>query len=686
MPTRTLLARLLRTLVERGRAAATPPADPASRPFTRWWWFSGPIEHEVVESQLDWALANGFGGVEIAWVYPLREGRDGRRWLSPEWTDLVVHAKRYADRLGLGCDFTFDTLWPFGGSFVLPEDSHQTFDGPSYRPLERTWESAHEDEPGLVLDHLDRDALARYARVMGAALAPALGGRTSALFCDSWEVPTRRMWSPKHWARFRERFGYDLRDVVDRLDEDEHARYDYRAFIADAVLDEFYRPFTEICHGLGAASRVQCHGAPTDLIAAYGAVDVPETEVLLFPPPFARIAASAAALGGKPVVSCEAFTCPYGFPAVHFKQERASDLRLLADTAIAHGVNQVVWHGMPYNPPGGSDAFFATTHVGPDAAFAAEIPALNDYLADLCSWMRRGRTYAGLAVYLPVEDNRMRDRLPPSLRTPAAHSYWELRQEVVPEEAEPYGPLWVSEASLSGATWDGTKLHVGSAEFDALLLDCRWLDAGTLDAALRLAEAGLPVALPHRPRRPGREAAGDYEAKLDALAALPNVRRDLGELGLTPLVECEPLPPYWGAGRRRRAGPVLRPPGGLGRPLPDDPRAGSVPPCRQPPGRDPLRGPPSPGHAPLPARPIGPAAGRGRRGRDRRPPRAEGRVPVEGHPLDRQGKAPARACATYGSKSPGRPGGRPDVAGAVTVATGHGRRRLTDPAASIRPR
>jgi hypothetical protein len=353
------------------------------------------------------------------------------------------------------------------------------------------------------------------------------------------------MWSPRLWDRFRERFGYDLRDFADRLDEDEHARHDYRAFIADAVLDEFYRPFTEVCHGLGAVSRVQCHGAPTDLIAAYGAVDVPETEVLLFPPHFARIAASAAAMAGRPVVSCETFTCPYGFPAVHHRQESAADLRLLADAAIAHGVNQIVWHGMPYNPPGGSNAFFATTHVGPDSAFAAEIPALNAYLTDVCSWMRRGRTCSRLAVYLPLEDNRMRDRLPHELRTPAAHSYWELRQEVVPEEVEPYHPLWVSATSLSEATWDGAKLRSGAAEFDGLLLGCRWLESAALDSVLRLAQAGLPVALPHRPSRPGRGDPGDYEARLDALEALPNVRRSPDELGLTPLVEGERLPPYW---------------------------------------------------------------------------------------------------------------------------------------------
>jgi hypothetical protein len=539
------IRRLWRLLT--GRRAVDPGAAPdsAARPYTRWWWFSGPIASEVLEYQLDWAVANGFGGVEIAWVYPLPDTAFGPRWLSPKWTELVDHAKRYADRLGLGCDFTFGTLWPFGGSCVPPEDSHQTFDGPSYEPLEQTWESSYEDRPGLVLDHLNRDALARYAAVMGSALAPALAGRTSALFCDSWELPTRRMWSPKLWARFRDRFGYDLREFVDRLDEDEHARYDYRTLIAEAVLDEFYRPFTAICHDLGAVSRVQCHGAPTDLLAAYAAADVPETEVLLFPPPFARIAASAAALAGKVVVSCEAFTCPYGFPAVDHRRELISDLKLLADAVLAQGVNQVVWHGMPYNPPGGSNAFFATTHVGPDAAFAAGIPAFNAYLTTVCSWMRRGRTYSRLAVYLPLEDNRMRDRLPRALRTPAAQYYWELRQEAVPREAEPFHPLWITGAFLKDASWDGHRLRVGAAEFEALYVACDWLDPGALGDVLRLARAGLPVALALLPRRPGRGGPGDYEAQLEALLALPNVRGDLADLGLEPLVEGLDLPPYW---------------------------------------------------------------------------------------------------------------------------------------------
>jgi hypothetical protein len=529
------------------------PLDPGARPYTRWWWFSGPIRTDAIEAQLEWARANGFGGVEIAWVYPLtRRFHDVSgwpRWLSCEWTELVVHTKRYADSIGLGCDFTFGTLWPFGGSFVADEDAHQTFDGPSFPRLRHTWEEPFGVEPTNLLDHLNRGALERYGAVMGAALAPALQGSTSALFCDSWEVPTDRLWSEHLWKPFRLRNGYDLRPLADEIDDDEHLRYDYRRFIAQTVLDEFYRPFAAICRELKARSRVQCHGAPTDLIAAYAAVDIPESEALLFDPPFSRIAASAAALANRPIVSCETFTCLYGFPAEYHGQELAGDLKLLADAVIAHGVNQIIWHGMPFNSPGGSNTFFATVHVGPDAAFASEIPALNIYLTQLCSWMRRGKTFSRVAVYLPWEDNLMRDELPRELRTPAARFYWEMRYARVPAETVGYHPLWISASFLKEATWDGSSLRAGDAEFEALYLDCQWLDPEALEALIRLAVAGLPVILPTIPRRPGRGtgrlAPAEFEAALHRLARAPNVVPRLEDAGIAPLLDGTESPDYW---------------------------------------------------------------------------------------------------------------------------------------------
>ena len=42
-----------------------------SRPWTRWWWFASMIQKNDIADNLSWLKENGFGGVEIAWVYPL---------------------------------------------------------------------------------------------------------------------------------------------------------------------------------------------------------------------------------------------------------------------------------------------------------------------------------------------------------------------------------------------------------------------------------------------------------------------------------------------------------------------------------------------------------------------------------------------------------------------------------------
>jgi hypothetical protein len=520
---------------------------PDTRPWTRWWWFSGEIRRADVSFQLDWMRDQGFGGAEVAFLYPLPDSRPGPAWLSPEWSEIVGIAKREANARGLGLDFTFGTLWPFGGSFVEEGDATQTFDGPSQRRLRRSWEAPVE---GRVLNHLDHGALERYASVIGSALKPALEGRPSGLFCDSWEVPVEKLWTRGFGAAFRERFGYELEPFVDDLDAHPDIRHDYRRLLADFVLNEFYVPYGELSRKLGGFSRVQCHGAPTDLVAAYAAADVPESEAILFDPHFSQFAASAAALAGRAVVSCETFTCLYGWipypgPGPFQGREQTADLKLLSDAVIANGVNFILWHGMPYNPPDGQNRFYASVEVGPNASFAADLPAFNAYLERACAAMRRGSTLTNLAVYLPLEDNRMRDRLPEPLRRPSAEYWWELQHQRFPKGTAAYRPLWVTQPFLAGARFEDGALCVGEASFPALLVDVEWIEAAALSEILRLARAGLPVCFRGHPAEPGARKSGAFERDLSALRSLPNVGEDLAQVCPRFLVEASDLPEYW---------------------------------------------------------------------------------------------------------------------------------------------
>jgi hypothetical protein len=325
-----------------------------ARPYVRWWWFSGPLDTQAIDEQLDWLACHGFGGVEIAWVYPTKGAKpeDGPYFLDEQFQYYVKHAIKGCKKRNLGCDLTFGTLWPFSGTFIPEKYGTKTLTGEKPQTVDRSWEARYASHPARVLDHLDAKALDWYASHLFkhgfedfCRLAPL------SLFCDSWEVETHNLGFEGFTEAFQARFGYEYNPQ----DHSTTQRFDYRSLISERVLSDFYQPFNAICHQRGATSRVQCHGAPTDMLSAYALVDIPETETLLFDPDFALLAASAAAMEQKQLVSSETFSCLYGWvpsPASPpgLRTERIDDLRCVVDAQFAWGVNRVVWHGSPMKP------------------------------------------------------------------------------------------------------------------------------------------------------------------------------------------------------------------------------------------------------------------------------------------------------------------------------------------------
>jgi hypothetical protein len=261
-----------------------------SRPWTRWWWFASMITKADIKDNLAWLKEHGFGGVEVAWIYPLNKREKDtihytprQRWLSPEWTEMVVYTKQCADELGLGVDFTFGSFWPFGDAEVPFNEASMKMTDPKWRDeITASWDYP---KKGYVIDHLNRNAFFHYAERTGNALRPALKGSVSGLFCDSWEVETKFLTTPGFEEQFKDRYGYSLNQYVSNLYSNSEpyrsVRYDYMKLISQYVIEEFYKPFTQKSHELGAYSRAQCAGAPADIISAYAAVDVPETEAIL---------------------------------------------------------------------------------------------------------------------------------------------------------------------------------------------------------------------------------------------------------------------------------------------------------------------------------------------------------------------------------------------------------------------
>ena len=223
--------------------------------------------------------------------------------------------------------------------------------------------------PQLVLDHMNRAALeAHLKRISEAADVEtgALYGKTvRAGFCDSLEVEAETYWSDNFLSEFRKRRGYDLTPWLpfietpgrgnpygpyesapwfDGLNAD-RIRKDYLQTVSDLWIDNFFAPLVEWLHKRGLKARVQAHGAPVDLLKAYGLADIPETEQLFAGgrTEFLKAASSAAHVYGRELVSAESF--------VHFGlayKSTPESLERDVNRLVSAGVNQIVYHGFPY--------------------------------------------------------------------------------------------------------------------------------------------------------------------------------------------------------------------------------------------------------------------------------------------------------------------------------------------------
>lgn len=537
---------------------------PTSKPCTRWWWFATEIKKPDVKYQLDWLKKMNFGGVEIAWVYPLYryqkmyadkynryypKDTSAQKWLSPEWSEIVSYAKLYADSIGMSCDFTFGSAWPVAGSNIDIAHATQIYGDTSFRQL-LTFAWTFPDTQ-IVINHLDSNAFNLFAAPVGQALREALKGSKSALFTDSWEIKLNtgnKIWTQGLENTFKKNFGYDIIPYMQKgLDSFPDVRYDYMLQLDEFVTNGFYKPFVNTCRKLGAWSRAQCLGSPTDVMTTYSLVDIPETEAMLNNPNYSLVVSSSACLSSKKLVSSETFTCMYGFPATYLRHEQTADLKMVADALFAHGVNHHVYHGMPFNGQGSDTIdFFATTYFGPGGSLTPELPFFNAYMEKVSRIMQEGQTYTDVAVYIPYEDAVMKGAYPLELQRVWVWGEYEMRYISPPGETEGYHPLWINRYFLEQAEFRNAKLMIGDAAFSILYVDVDYMDVRALKRVLALAKMGLPVCLKHLPKQPGFIKSQEYSSLLGELTALKNVSGNFQKIiDHPPLIKGDSLPDYW---------------------------------------------------------------------------------------------------------------------------------------------
>jgi hypothetical protein len=533
------------------RKAPEVPFAGDSKPYARYWWFASMIKEEDVRYNLDWLKTNGFGGVEVAWVYPLNRFNPKdttytprQEWLSPEWNRIVNYTIRYADSIGLGCDLTFGTLWPFGDSYVTFDQASQHYGDKSWRQeISRSWQHP---KTGYVIDHLTpKNYLPYFERLIRAFPRPKTTVPQS-YFIDSWEVETEKLWSDGFADDFNKRFGYDISPYMDSIYNPSNSRhlYDYMTLISDKVLDFYFR-FDSTLNSAGVFSRGQVSGAPCDLITGYSLLDTPEGESMLFEPEFCAIPASAALLSGKKYVSSETFTCLYGWPRDYIREEQNADLKLVADALFANGINQIIWHGKAHNSAGCDTVnFYATTHIGKGGALAEEIPNFNKYLEEVSSFMKKGNTWSDIAVYLPTEDAWTAGKMPKEKQFIWAWGYYEMRYKYFPDELKGYNPTWINGTFLEKSTLKNGVLKVGNAGYKALYIDAEYLEYDVLKRLVDLAENKFKIILKRVPKEPGTKMHQDYSQLVAELIKSANVSGNLPE-NLSPFITGSIIPRHW---------------------------------------------------------------------------------------------------------------------------------------------
>jgi hypothetical protein len=518
--------------------------------LARYWWFASEIRKADIRYNLDWLKDHGFGGVELAWVYPLnamdttldQEYTPRPEWLGPEWRKMVEYAMRYADSIGLVCDLTMGTLWPFGDSHVPYEHAARVYGSHDRQTITRSWEHP---KTGYVVDHLNPDHYMPYfERVYDSFPHPQIRLRP-AYFIDSWEVEVRNIWTDGFREAFLQRFGYDVSNYMNDLylPQNRDRLYDYMKLVSEKTL-RFYRHFDAFLNERNVASRGQCSGAPCDIISAYAVLDVPEGEAMLYEPEYNAIPASAAVLSGKKTVTAESFTCLYGWPRQHIREEQTADLKMVADALFANGINHIIWHGKPHNPAGiDSISFYASVHVGGNGALAKELKAFNRYLSSVSALMKKGTPHTDIAVYLPTEDAWMKGIMPKEKQFIWAWGFYEIRYVYFPEELAGYHPTWINKEFLGKGLIKNGRLVVGDASFQALYLDVAYLDYEALVSIVRLAEQGFPVIIRQSAREAGFQKHADWDALWSDLTGLENVYQNV-PCHVKPLLTGDAIPPF----------------------------------------------------------------------------------------------------------------------------------------------
>ena len=404
---------------------------------------------------------------------------------------------------------------------------------------------------GPVVDHFDSlKVIKNYTHVIGprTGLEPYYGNPLRAIFNDSYEFEVDRHFSPDFIGYFRKKRGYDITPWLpanlqkgynyasfkrpnSALEfsfgpEDWRLRADYDQTIGELLGEHFIKTGSRYLEKRGLLHRTQAYGMHMDMMANAGLASIPETESMLGPEAILKVMASGAHLYNRPIVSAES--------VVFINRAYTTTpqkIRLAVDKLFAAGVNQVIYHGVPYR--------YTTKDFGPEGWYPFSSPylgegntywkyqkAVNEYVARTQYALRSGKPHTDVLIYFPFTNVEGMPDNPEEILTkgylkdveaplPASKEPHDLAKEQWAEhvyplinqlEAKGISWEWVNDASLQQAQLSPDKqLTIRGNRYQALILadsstiqlqTAQKINALATNGMMLLAVGTLPVKQP----------------------------------------------------------------------------------------------------------------------------------------------------------------------------------------------
>lgn len=300
--------------------------------------------------------------------------------------------------------------------------------------------------------------------------------------------------------------------------EDWRLKYDYDITLSELFGEHFIKTSSRWMEKQGLLNRTQVYGLNMDLIENAGLASIPETETMVGPEAILKVMAAGAHLYNKPILSAESVVF-----SKRSYMTTPQKIRMVVDKLFAAGVNQIIYHGIPYRyltedtkpigwyPFGSPYADFAS-NLGEANIFWKYQKEVNEYITRTQYALRSGKPHSDVLIYFPfmnvegMPDNKgeiltkgymegVEPPLPKSAETPAKDKLaWAEKIYPVINLLEANGITWewVNDASIQEERIDGKQINIRGNLYQAMILvDIESIQLKTAGSISELAKKGM---------------------------------------------------------------------------------------------------------------------------------------------------------------------------------------------------